>query len=661
MDGSRTSLSDLAGRLEAPPAPPPLVAWLETQRVEELDEGGVPTGRTGHVAPIAAFGNVELATSLPVSFPGEVAAVPLDRLRFARHAPSLDGETSVSALDDAYRAGFSAEIVDAYVRLSAPSLHWRVYHAAALAELGQLPETLEQLGALEQLAALEGAALEGAALEGAALEGAALSPELALLSLHVQMDSLRRLDRAHEAFALWQAWPALGGDASELLRARHLIREASTRHAADDRDTLAAIAIDRAIALLADGPTQDLAEALMQQGRMLCGDEPQQAEQVLARALDLVRDSDALQLAGRILGHLAWAQLGRDAKASLVAYASAAAACFRPVGYLADLRAALGMIALEETDEQRASRYRRETLQLNSSLRLPCAFSDMLLWQLAEACTPEELSSVSAADGLGQEIYLHWAEHQAEQTGLDQQVVLHWLVSGARLYHATVRRGRPAVLCSGPAVKEAVDHWLEAHEEEGSEESAQLRGLLHHVSEAYPGSPLAFARATLAHFVDGVDVALEESDRRAFLELIGSAQSLGFRLEFVFESAVHQVLQEDAASAGMAEMMRLRDTAGPTEVFDEAATTRLILPDGLPWPLDQRCPCGAHLRRFLYCCNPDELIDLAPQRAQLEPGFTIERACCDASLSGFRCDCCHRVHTWSLGVVPTHATSDEQR
>ena len=646
MNGSRTSLADLAGRLEAPPAslaPPPLIAWLETQRVEELDEGGLPTGRTGRVAPIAAFGNVDLATSLPVSFVGEVAAVPLGRLRFARQAPALDAETSVAALDDAYRAGFGAEIVVAYAQLSAPSPHWRVYGAAALAELGQLPEALEQLAALEQLEAPE---------------GAVLSPELALLSLHVQMDSLRRLDRAHEAFALWQAWPALR-DVSDLSRARHLICEASTRHAADDRDALAPIAIDRAITLLADGPPEELAEALMQKGRMLCGDEPEQAEEVLARALALVRDSDALPRAGRILGNLAWAQIGRDAKASLLAYASAAAACFRPVGYRADLRAALGMIALEETDEQRAAGYRRETLQLSGSLRLHSAFVDTLLWQLAEACAQDELSSLSSADGLGQEIYLHWAEHQAEQTGLDQQVLLHWLVSGARFYHATVRRGRPAVSSSGPAVKEAVDHWLEAHEEEGSEESAQLRGLLHHVSETYPGSPLAFARAMLARFIDGVDVTLDENDLRAFLDLIGNAQSLGFRLEFVFESAVHQVLHEDAVTAGMEEMMRLRDTAGPAEVFDEAATTRAILPDGLPWPLDQRCPCGAHLRRFIYCCKPDELIDLAPHRAQLEPGFTIERACCDASLSGFRCDCCHRVHTWALGVVPTHATPEQ--
>jgi len=93
-----------------------------------------------------------------------------------------------------------------------------------------------------------------------------------------------------------------------------------------------------------------------------------------------------------------------------------------------------------------------------------------------------------------------------------------------------------------------------------------------------------------------------------------------------------------------------RETSQPTMSRDFMFR---VGPQELPWPLDERCVCGRSLVSSMYCCDPQNPIELGYVRSKLGPGVVLQRACCGAQFEGFSCEACGRVYVWRLGTVAT--------
>jgi len=627
MKGFWVSLADLVGRLVAPPGF--LVEWLGSQQVEELDARGVDMWREGRIAIMV---EADLSTSLPTCFDQEQENVPFQRLRFLRNPPRLETSTTLAMLERAYRGGYFAEILKAGSSSGAPDLQLEIYKAASLSEIGRYAEALE---VLERVA------------------DKTLPVELGFRRLEAHMATLRHCGRPAEALEIWQRHPTVGSS-SVLLEARHLIAGATARFAADRRDALALPALDRAIALLSQETAEEMSEALMHRARLLRGDgRLDEAESSLLQSLECLTGSDALHLSGRVFGNLAGIYLDREDKTSALVVASAAACCFRHVGCLHDLLKSLSIIATEDPDSDRKSRYMREASELADLLRYPCPAVALPLHQAADACSPDDLACISSGGGVGTRVLSSWSHEQGSRVGLEPEQMLIWTILGAKMYHAAVRRGRPALILDGDAIVAAADHWFGAMYQKGTDENIQYRGILHYLEHEFPGTHLQFAATALSIFRTQVNVPLDGSAEKTVFNIILDALLMGFRLEFAFDNACADVLEQSQMEGGLEEILKLPQAEGAAEVFDLPALTSLLVPDALPWPTDQRCRCGADLTRFIHCCTPEEPLVMADYRGKLRPGFQIERECCGAMLSGFRCDCCHQLYTWDLGVDET--------
>lgn len=84
------------------------------------------------------------------------------------------------------------------------------------------------------------------------------------------------------------------------------------------------------------------------------------------------------------------------------------------------------------------------------------------------------------------------------------------------------------------------------------------------------------------------------------------------------------------------------------EILGRAVYT---LEEMLPWPMDQRCLCGADLAKGFSCCNRQ--VDLNEHEMLLSRHYIIYCPTCKESLTGAACEQCGRVYTWKLGTVPS--------
>lgn len=71
-----------------------------------------------------------------------------------------------------------------------------------------------------------------------------------------------------------------------------------------------------------------------------------------------------------------------------------------------------------------------------------------------------------------------------------------------------------------------------------------------------------------------------------------------------------------------------------------------------PWPLSHVCRCGADLRRYIFGTDPERLFDLDAVDEAALAGRKFVDPETGADWSGFVCDACGRVHSWSLGILP---------
>ena len=621
------SLSDLAGRLSAPNSVDTFSSWLGCQVFQELDARGVPTGRTGRA--LEGDHDVDLGRVLPVLFAEHQEEVPYKRIRLLRSPPRLDVMSLFESLERAFRNGCFMEILEVCDISTSVNSCLQVFRAASLAEIGRFEESLEVWNTLASVS---------------------LTDELLLFRQQALMDTLRRCGRPAEALDQVQSLACLEG-ISVLRRARYFIKEAAARQAADSRDALALPTLDRAINVLSAEHPTDFAEALMHRGRFMRNEgQLDEAEALLKQALILLDGSEALHLCGRVFGNLAGINLDRSNTKTAILFASAAACCFRHVGCLHDLLNALSIIATDDPDSDTRARYKREASTVASVLRYPSPAVSLPLLLAADNCGSDELSCLRSAGGVGVQVFGAWSEDRAFRTGVQSRQLLFWTVLGAKMYHAAVRRGRPAMILESEAIAEAAERWYGEMEQHGTNENVQYRGVLHYLEDEFPGTHLQFATTALNIFRTEVNVPLDGTTEKAVYDLILDSLLMGFRLEFAFDNACAEVLEVSQMKGGLEELLKFPAAENGIDVVDVPALTRLVMPDARPWPVDLHCLCGAGLQRFIYCCAPENPIEIASYADKLRPGFQIKRECCGAMLSGFRCDCCHQIYTWDLSV-----------
>jgi len=206
-------------------------------------------------------------------------------------------------------------------------------------------------------------------------------------------------------------------------------------------------------------------------------------------------------------------------------------------------------------------------------------------------------------------------------------------------------------IVTADAVAGVAQRWFDSMSKFGTDENVQYRSILHYLEDEFSGIHLQFATTALSIFRTQVETPLDAAGERSAFNTILDAFLMGFRLEFAFDNACAELLERSREEGGLEQILKFPQVDGTAEILDLPKVTRLLVPDALPWPSDLQCRCGASLKRFLYCCSPDIPLEIAPYQAQLRPGFQIKRECCGAMLSGFRCDCCHQLYTWDLGVA----------
>lgn len=76
-----------------------------------------------------------------------------------------------------------------------------------------------------------------------------------------------------------------------------------------------------------------------------------------------------------------------------------------------------------------------------------------------------------------------------------------------------------------------------------------------------------------------------------------------------------------------------------------------------PWPLDQRCICGADLSKSFQCCRKP--INLAGHLPHLGHRYIVYCPTCKEALTGVSCEVCGRVYTWNRGTVNAYQTAEK--
>lgn len=71
-----------------------------------------------------------------------------------------------------------------------------------------------------------------------------------------------------------------------------------------------------------------------------------------------------------------------------------------------------------------------------------------------------------------------------------------------------------------------------------------------------------------------------------------------------------------------------------------------------PWPLDQRCLCGADLSKAFRCCGKP--VNMGRHHPHLRNRYIVYCPSCSEPLTGVSCEICGRVYTWNRGTVETY-------
>lgn len=85
------------------------------------------------------------------------------------------------------------------------------------------------------------------------------------------------------------------------------------------------------------------------------------------------------------------------------------------------------------------------------------------------------------------------------------------------------------------------------------------------------------------------------------------------------------------------------------ELADILGQAVYTLEEMLPWPLDNRCICGADLAAEFKCCG--NLVSLAKHHHLLSRRYIIYCPTCKGAITGVTCGVCGRAYTWKLGLV----------
>lgn len=75
-----------------------------------------------------------------------------------------------------------------------------------------------------------------------------------------------------------------------------------------------------------------------------------------------------------------------------------------------------------------------------------------------------------------------------------------------------------------------------------------------------------------------------------------------------------------------------------------------------PWPLDQRCICGADLSLAFRCCGKP--VSLSGHLPHLSHRYIIYCPTCNEALTGVSCEVCGRVYTWNRGTVSSYRNAE---
>jgi hypothetical protein len=71
-----------------------------------------------------------------------------------------------------------------------------------------------------------------------------------------------------------------------------------------------------------------------------------------------------------------------------------------------------------------------------------------------------------------------------------------------------------------------------------------------------------------------------------------------------------------------------------------------------PWPIDQRCICGADLSKAFRCCGRP--VSLSGHLPHLAHRYIVYCPECKEALTGVSCEVCGRVYTWNKGTVSSY-------
>lgn len=231
------------------------------------------------------------------------------------------------------------------------------------------------------------------------------------------------------------------------------------------------------------------------------------------------------------------------------------------------------------------------------------------------------------------------------------EILVDAFYRGATVYGGAVRKGEPP-LSSHAVPRCEFFRWVDALPDPSSIAAARLRAAAS-PSEVYQAAcvyVLAPLQERIGQWAERLGVPEGDLFRDAAL-----ISGMGFRTEFVLDALSMDLLRDERTEALVErEGIRTED-----EALEFVRTRAKPAPEAAihPWPHDQRCFCGADLRKYAFCCDPGTPIAVGEHQSRLEPGYRIPCEQCGDTLGGVRCDSCQRVHTWDVGVVPTHGTT----
>ncbi|MCC6747226.1 MAG: hypothetical protein IT371_06165 [Deltaproteobacteria bacterium] len=594
----------------------PAWTWLGNQPLELLDECGVPQRRVGSLAlstlaerPPAGAGRGSGPTgpTVPVRFEHAPVEVPWHRLRLCLPPLLLSPGTILPLeLEGALRRGAYAELVETLLRRdpAARDGRWRIALGAAVEGLGRPEEALRLLD------------------EAGREPGA---NDLWLAATTTAVSALRRVGQPEEALALLEQRRPRLATLSPMERDRFTLLELVTQFEVEGQSPDLTSAVEEVVTRLRTaGPTRR-AEALLTAGRLsLDRGLPARARAELEETLTTLGEVPALPLAGRIFAALASTCSALEAEAHARGYAALAVACFRRARCDGELLDALQLLVRLSPDDPAVPRLEEERDGLARGLSLPFAPWAMPVGQLL-CSAPREHLSLAACAARDLPLALHapvvgaLGSH-AQRLGLELERLIAFATDGARLYHAAVRGGRPGPGATTAPLPAAHRTRLHAQLAPDGAHAADFRALLEATLERWPGLFEELARSLCQELLTTLPWGGREPDRAELAEFVGATLRQGFRVE-------------QACDLAFAELQHER------------------LQRALPWPRDQLCLCGADLRPFVYCCEPEAPLDLSDRLGELASGASLFSPCCGTELHGFRCLACHQRYTWELGVV----------